>query len=232
MLNKHRPASFARQNILPRLFLGVGVILIGTAFVPTPVEAKGGTSLKSFSAVSSLNTNEDKLKQLETKALKKQETVEEKEARIAKLKADADEAKKKADDIDKKLEELQDRIAWLDDLWVKPVKYSSTSGGNAYAPGNCTWYVKQMRPDIGSFWGNANAWIGSAQADGFRTGSKPKIHAIGVTQEGWAGHVVFVERVSLDGSTVTISEMNYMGLYNKNTRTVPASSFQYIYEKV
>ena len=229
---KHRPSSLVRQNILPRLFLGVGVILIGSTSFSHPVAAKEGLSLKALSTVASLNTNEDKLKNLEKKALKKQETVEEKEARLAKLKADAEDARKKTEEIDKQLAELQERIAWLDDLWVKPVNYSSTAAGNSYAPGNCTWYVKQMRPDIGNFWGNASNWVYSAQADGFNTGSKPKIHAIGVTQEGWAGHVVYVEKVSLDGLTVTISEMNFGGLYNMNTRTVSASAFQYIYEKM
>ena len=229
---KRRPSSLVRQSLLPRLFLGVGVILIGSISLQTPVEAKGGTALRGFSATTSLNPVEDKLKNIEKQVLTKQETVEEIEAKLAQIKADAEEAKKKAENIDKQLADLQERVDWLADLWVKPVKYSSTSAGNSYAPGNCTWYVKQKRPDIGSFWGNANAWYYSAQADGFRVGSKPKIHAIGVTHEGWAGHVVFVEKVSLDGSTVTISEMNYMGLYNMNTRTVPASSFQYIYEKI
>lgn len=228
---KHRPVSLVRQFILPRLLLGVGVILIGGVFTSTPVMAKESVGLKQLGTVTSLNKNEDKLKDLEKTALKKQETVEQKEVKLAKLKADAEDAKKKTEDIDKQLEELQERVTWLGDMFVRPVKYSASSAGNSYALGNCTWYVKQMRPDLGNFYGNAGNWIGSANSDGFATGSKPKVHAVGVTTAGWAGHVVYVERVSLDGSTVSISEMNYGGLYQMNWRTVPASEFRYIYEK-
>lgn len=97
---------------------------------------------------------------------------------------------------------------------------------NAYAVGWCTWWVKEKRPDIGGYWGDAGYnWISAAQAAGFSTGSIPVAGAIGVQP----GHVVYVESVS--GSNVNISEMGWG--YRANTvpnyRTVSASEFTYIY---
>lgn len=98
------------------------------------------------------------------------------------------------------------------------------SGGNTYSPGYCTWYAKNKRPDLPNNLGNANTWVSRAAAQGIPTGSAPRVGAIG--QQGM--HVVYVERVNGDG-TVTISEMNYRGLYVVSTRTVSAGSFMYIY---
>ena len=97
---------------------------------------------------------------------------------------------------------------------------------NGYAVGWCTWWVKEKRPDIGGYWGNAGYnWISAAQAAGFSTGNTPAPGAIGVT----SGHVVYVE--SVNGSTVNISEMGwgYRANTTPNYRSAPASSFTYIY---
>lgn len=100
----------------------------------------------------------------------------------------------------------------------------SVASGNSYVWGNCTWYVKNMRPDIGSFWGDAGAgWIYNAQAAGFATGSAPAVGAIAVE----TGHVAYVTAVG--NGTVTVSEMNFVGLGVVSSRTVPTSSFTYIY---
>lgn len=103
---------------------------------------------------------------------------------------------------------------------------SSNNAGNRYTPGQCTWYVYNMRPDIGSFWGNASQWLYNAQADGYATSSRPQVGAIAWTGAGYAGHVAYVQGVS--GDMVTISEMNYAGPYQISTRTVHYSEFQYI----
>lgn len=98
------------------------------------------------------------------------------------------------------------------------------SGGNSYAAGNCTWYAKSKRPDLPNNLGNANTWASRAASQGIPTGSTPQLGAVG--QQGM--HVVYVERVNPDG-TVFISEMNKIGYGKISTRTVPASSFKYIY---
>jgi surface antigen len=97
--------------------------------------------------------------------------------------------------------------------------------GNSYAWGNCTWYVKNMRPDLPNNLGNGGQWVASARAMGLATGSTPQVGAVAEQ----AGHVAYVEGVS--GNMVSISEMNYAGgLGQVHRRTVPASTFSgYIY---
>lgn len=108
---------------------------------------------------------------------------------------------------------------------AKTVRASyGNSAGNRYTAGYCTWYVKNMRPDLPNSLGNANTWVSRAAAQGLATGSTPRPGAVG--QRGM--HVVYVESVNADG-TVTISEMNHKGLYVRTVRTLPASYFTYIY---
>lgn len=99
-----------------------------------------------------------------------------------------------------------------------------SSAGNTHTPGYCTWYAKNRRPDLPNRLGNASSWVASAAARGFATGSEPRVGAIG--QQG--NHVVYVEGVNDDG-TVTVSEMNYRGLFVISSRTASAASFRYIY---
>lgn len=99
-----------------------------------------------------------------------------------------------------------------------------SSAGNTYSYGYCTWYAKNMRPDLPNNLGNADTWVARASAQGIPTGSAPRAGAIG--QQGM--HVVYVQRVNSDG-TVLVSEMNYQGFGVVSSRTVPASHFRYIY---
>lgn len=110
-----------------------------------------------------------------------------------------------------------------------PVVAQRSSGEpNAYAYGYCTWHVKNLRPDIGGYWGNANQWVGSAQAAGYSTGSTPAVGAIGVSYTYYLGHVAYVTAVHGDG-TITVSEMNYQGHGVQSYRVTSASEFTYIY---
>lgn len=101
--------------------------------------------------------------------------------------------------------------------------YRGSSSGNTYTYGYCTWYVKNMRPDLPNNLGNADTWVSRAAAQGLPTSSTPRVGAVG--QQGM--HVVYVQSVNGDG-TVTVSEMNFVGWNQVSTRTVPASSFMYI----
>ena len=97
--------------------------------------------------------------------------------------------------------------------------------GNAYTPGQCTWYVKNKRPDIPNNWGNASSWLYNAQSQGYSTGGNPRVGAIGWT----SGHVVYIEAVNNDG-TVTYSDMNGRWIaFEIGGGTVPAGKYQYIY---
>lgn len=103
-----------------------------------------------------------------------------------------------------------------------------SSAGNTYGYGYCTWYVKNMRPDIPNGLGNANTWFYRAQSMGLPTGTTPRVGAVGTSEAGSLGHVVIVRAVHGDG-TITVSEMNYTGWNQVSSRTVSASKFRYIY---
>lgn len=98
------------------------------------------------------------------------------------------------------------------------------SDGNRYTRGYCTWYVKNMRPDLPNNLGNAETWAVRAAAQGIATGTSPRVGAVG--QRG--NHVVYVEGVNNDG-TILISEMNFKAWNVRSTRAVPANYFTYIY---
>jgi surface antigen len=103
--------------------------------------------------------------------------------------------------------------------------FAASSAGNTYYQGQCTWYVKNRRPDLPNRLGNGGQWVANAAAQGFATGSTPRAGAVGEQP----GHVVYVESVNGDG-TVNISEMNYNGGVGVvHNRTVAASTFTYIY---
>jgi surface antigen len=105
--------------------------------------------------------------------------------------------------------------------------YAGGSSANSYDYGYCTYYVATRR-SVPAFWGNAVDWYYNAQASGFSVGSVPEAGAIAWTGAGYDGHVAYVESAS--GGNVTISEMNGTAGWGRvDTRTVPASSFLYIY---
>lgn len=93
-----------------------------------------------------------------------------------------------------------------------PISYTPprTSGGaNTYPVGQCTWGVKEVASWVGNYWGNANQWLYSAAAAGFRTGSTPQVGAVAVWTGGYYGHVGVVTAVN--GSQIQVVESNYAG---------------------
>jgi surface antigen len=100
-------------------------------------------------------------------------------------------------------------------------------GSNTYVPGNCTWYVKNQLNWVPNNLGNANMWAANASAQGFTVSNTPIVVAVVQTTAGALGHVVVV--VGVGNGTVTVSEMNYNGLYQISSRTEPVGSFVYIY---
>ena len=102
-----------------------------------------------------------------------------------------------------------------------------SSAGNGYVYGYCTWYVKSVRSDLPNNLGNANTWAARARAQGFATGSTPRVGAVAQAVTGYM-HVALVTAVNGDG-TITVSEMNYNGWGVVSSRTAPASAFTYIY---
>lgn len=93
--------------------------------------------------------------------------------------------------------------------------------GHRFPYGWCTWYVAQKRYVPWS--GNAGTWLYKAKSLGYKTGRSPRPGAIMVTTENrYYGHVALVEKVN--GDTITVSEMNYVGWGKTSRRTLSASS--------
>ncbi len=93
--------------------------------------------------------------------------------------------------------------------------------GHSFPYGQCTWYVasKVFVP----WGGNAKTWLANASAYGYQTGRAPVAGSIVVTTENrWYGHVAYVEAVN--GGTITISEMNYVGWGRTSVRVLSLNS--------
>lgn len=90
-----------------------------------------------------------------------------------------------------------------------PAPIITNSGSNTYPVGQCTWGAKQAAGWVGNYWGNANQWLSSGAAAGFRTGSTPQVGAVAVWTAGAYGHVAVVTAVN--GSQIQVVESNYAG---------------------
>ena len=168
------------------------------------------------------------VQELKNDVNKKQETIEANAKTIEEKNQKQAELEKKVEELTELNKQLKSYGSGIGGGAVKAGSNVTANNGNTYGYGYCTWYVKNMRPDIGSQWGNANQWYASAQAAGFATGSEPRAGAIGVSFSGAAGHVVYVESVS--GDTIHLSEMNGSAGWNVvGTRTAHKSAFVYIY---
>lgn len=102
---------------------------------------------------------------------------------------------------------------------TKKVSTKAGSSVNGYPWGWCTYYVATRRY-VPARWGNASSWLSSAQRSGYSTGKDPVAGAIVVTAESKWGHVAYVE--SVNGNTITISEMNARGWGVTSSRTISA----------
>lgn len=110
--------------------------------------------------------------------------------------------------------------------------------GNAYAPGQCTWWAYERRKQMGigtpSYLGNGGDWATTAPSYGLRVDNVPQVGAalsFLPGQEGasspW-GHVAVVE--SVGPNSVTISESNVAGLYTITYRTLSdPGRFRYVH---
>ena len=88
---------------------------------------------------------------------------------------------------------------------------------NKFPVGWCTYYVATKRNV--TWTGDAGYWYQNASYQGYAVGPTPKVGAIMVTWESWAGHVAYVESVNPDGSWV-VSEMNWVAFDVIDERTI------------
>ena len=88
---------------------------------------------------------------------------------------------------------------------------------NKFPVGWCTYYVATKRNV--TWTGDAGYWYQNASYQGYAVGPTPKVGAIMVTWESWAGHVAYVEAVNPDGSWV-VTEMNWVAFNTIDERTI------------
>lgn len=99
---------------------------------------------------------------------------------------------------------------------TSPMPGSGATVPNRFVAGQCTWYVAKLR-NI-PWMGNAIEWWPNARAAGFAEGQTPQVGAIMVTSESGYGHVALVTAVN--GSSWTVTEMNYNGPFVTDSRTI------------
>jgi len=104
---------------------------------------------------------------------------------------------------------------------------AATSTPTTYEGGQCTWHVKNLRPDLPNNLGNANQWYANAQAQGLPTGTVARPGAAAPRKTGM--HVVYVREVYANG-TMLVDEMNYDYVaYHQRTAIKNQADFNYIY---
>ncbi|MFZ2151316.1 MAG: LysM peptidoglycan-binding domain-containing protein [Candidatus Absconditicoccaceae bacterium] len=96
---------------------------------------------------------------------------------------------------------------------------------NGFAPGNCTWYVAAVMPQMfpyvdedtqsRPFGGNAKDRYKNAKAAGYKVGQTPRAGSIIVYSQlrSSAGHVGIVDKYESESGELTIRDMNYAGKY-------------------
>lgn len=111
--------------------------------------------------------------------------------------------------------------------------YNWQTGGYGFR--NCTdWVAFRVRiagGNVPSGLGNANTWDDRAPNYGYTVSGAPREGAAAVSNNGYYGHVMYVEAVNEDGSIV-VSDYNRAGTGKYDMSTVSAStasSLRYVY---
>lgn len=97
---------------------------------------------------------------------------------------------------------------------------------NSFAPRNCTWAVASMKGNI-TWSGNAKEWDDKARALGKTVSDVPVVGSVGVSNDGYYGHVVLV--IGVGDGIVTVREMNFDNNGGVRDFTYQTSKFIYIY---
>ena len=99
--------------------------------------------------------------------------------------------------------------------------FSNSLKSHSFAFGHCTYYVASR---VYVPWsGHAKSWLANSRPYGYKTGNTPVKGSIVVTTEHrWYGHVALVESVTK--TSITVSEMNYVGWNRKSVRVIPINS--------
>ena len=109
----------------------------------------------------------------------------------------------------------------------------SISVTDTYDFGFCTYWAALRREQVGkpipNNWGNANTWRLNALLAGYAVDQVPTVGAVMQTTAGALGHVAYVEGVNAADGSWTISEMNFKGWDETDSRTLRASDVKSYY---
>lgn len=185
-----------------------------------------------------IKEKEVQLKEIESNKSKIEEAIKIKEQELAREKVEKEKARKANIDYTANAVSTVNysgtygTFTWLptSDPRIKDSDFDAPSiktaqigyPGNAYAIGQCTWYVYNRMAQIGKtidpYFGDGGDWNDSAPSKGYTVTNTP-VAGSAVSFERWHegsssvyGHVAFVEHVYPDG-TFLISEMNIGGEY-------------------
>lgn len=95
-----------------------------------------------------------------------------------------------------------------------------------YARGWCTYGAWVMAPWVGR-WKDAKTWDDMARAEGRKVSSTPIPGSVFVDNSGDYGHVGVV--LAVDGSAITVRDMNYSAFGEWTTRKTSSLKYVYIY---
>lgn len=240
-MNKHRRSKRSLTLNFSALVLSMTSVFLVGLVSPAKVHAQDTQPLFSMPTTNSpLEQTDFQIEQLKVTIKSKAQMIDDKKDDVQKAQEEAETVSQQKDEVASSVSDLKAQIAnltaqlaekkRLEALRIVPTsRYADDSAGNNYTAGNCTWYVKSLRPDLSNSLGNANTWYYRAQQLGYKTGTMAKTGAVGTTTDGWLGHVVYVEKWLGDGQ-ILIKEMNYAGLYSIRERVANESDFVYIYE--
>lgn len=131
---------------------------------------------------------------------------------------------KKAQESARVVEEAQAQQQAV--IEAEAVKTAPEPVKNEYPMYQCTWFVKEMRPDVPNNLGDAMYWFTELASRGWVTSYIPRAGAIGQSILG--NHVIYVMYVNSDG-TIHLAERNYDYNGSYRERDAPAEEFEYIY---
>jgi len=117
---------------------------------------------------------------------------------------------------------IQEKLSYIATTPITRTRTTQNSSSGHYQRGQCTAFVASKRY-VPNGWGNATKWKSHAERSGWTVSRVPVIGAIGWTY----GHVVYV--ISVQATTVTISEQNYDYKSSIRTIDVPISKYTYLY---
>ncbi|HEX5395229.1 MAG TPA: CHAP domain-containing protein [Candidatus Saccharimonadales bacterium] len=108
--------------------------------------------------------------------------------------------------------------------------YNWNTGGYGFR--NCTdwvaWRVRTNGGFVPSGLGNARQWDDRAPGYGYTVSSTPRQGAAAVSNYGYYGHVMFVEKVNGDG-TITVSDYNRAGTGKYDVNVINPSGLVFVY---